>query len=139
MKALRMIACMLSVLLFSTSLFAADPAITLEYWVEQESPKVEEYVKSSIVRFEAENPGHQSEFNRDPYAQYRDKLLVAIEGAPYRMCFLSIKSESVFAAADAIISLDDYIAEYKIKAEDYYPGVYQRSGTARSGVFPRSG
>lgn len=124
MKALRMIACMLSVLLFSTSLFAADP-ITLEYWVEQESPKVEEYVKSSIARFEAENPGIKVNLTVTPYAQYRDKLLVAIEGGTAPDVFLVDQIwNSEFAAADAIIPLDDYIAEYKIKAEDYYPGAW---------------
>ncbi len=82
MKALRMIACMLSVLLFSTSLFAADP-ITLNT-VEQNRPKLKNMSKAQLSGLKLKTRGIKVNLTVTPYAQYRDKLvLVAIEGAPH--------------------------------------------------------
>jgi ABC-type glycerol-3-phosphate transport system substrate-binding protein len=120
----RVVMLIVGVMLVSLSAGAADP-ITLEYWVQQESPKVEEYVKSSIAKFEAANPGITINLTVTPYAQYRDKLLVAIEGGTPPDVFLVDQIwNSEFAAADAIIPLDEYIAEYAINPEDYYPGAW---------------
>ena len=119
-----LVGCLLSVMLLSSPIWAANP-ITLEYWAEQESPKVEEYVKSSIAQFEQANPGVKVNLTVTPYAQYRDKLLVAIEGGKAPDVFLVDQIwNSEFAAAEAIIPLDQYIADYKLNPKDYYPGAW---------------
>ena len=126
MKKVRISVCALCIMSFliSASMVSAEP-VTLNYWADQESPKVEEYIKNSIAKFEKENPEIKINLTLIPYAQYRDKLLISIEGGEAPDLFLVDQIwNAEFAAADAIIPLDDYIEKYKINSEDYYPGAW---------------
>ena len=110
------------VLSLSTAVFAES---TLEYWAVQESAKVEAYLNDSIAKFEQQNPDIKVNLTLIPYPQYRDKLLVSIEGGEAPDLFLVDQIwNSEFAAADAIIPVDEYIAEYNIASEEYYPGAW---------------
>ncbi len=110
--------------LIASPVFAAGP-VKIEYWVEQESPKVEQYVKGALASFEKANPGITVNLVVTPYAQYRDKLLVSIEGGTAPDVFLVDQIwNSEFAAADSIAPLDSYISKAGINPKDFYPGAW---------------
>ncbi|NQT66975.1 MAG: sugar ABC transporter substrate-binding protein [Actinobacteria bacterium] len=100
-------------------------AITLDYWVVQESEQIVNYVTDAKTRYEEENPGVTINFNPIPYEQYRDKLLISIEGGEAPDVFLVDQIwNAEFAASGSIIPLGEYIAEYNMNPEDYFPGAW---------------
>lgn len=125
---LLMIASMLLVL--APAVMAADPAaedvVTIEVWDMQQSDKnILEAQQKAIDQFEAANPGIKVNVTVFPIAEYRDKLLIAVQGGtPPDISTLDQIWMAQWAAADAIVPLDDYLAKSTLKREDFFPGAW---------------
>jgi ABC-type glycerol-3-phosphate transport system substrate-binding protein len=128
--------CLMSLIFVSTQLFASSTKgketekskgpVTLRFWLLTQSPKVDEYTQNSIAKFESEYPDIKVDFEVIPYAQYRDKLLVSIEGGTEPDVFLIDHIWGAeFAESGSIIPLDSYLAEYNIKKQDFFPAAWQ--------------
>jgi len=99
----------------------------VRYWDFQQSDKsILEAQAAAVQQFQEANPDIEIQVEVTPYIQYRDKLLTATRGGtPPDIAQLDQIWVSEFAAADAIIPLDDYIAKSSvIKPEIFFPGAW---------------
>ncbi len=130
------LACLMSVIFVSTLLFAGSPKekeaekpkgpVTISYWLLTQSPKVDEYTQNSITKFESKYPDIKIDFEVIAYAQYRDKLLVSIEGGTEPDVFLIDHIWGAeFAESGSVIPLDTYLSEYNIREKDFFPAAWQ--------------
>ena len=129
---LLLIASML--LILAPTVMAAPPAaepttqdvVTVEVWDMQQSDKnILEAQQKAIAQFEQENPGIKVNVTVFPYTEYRDKLLIAVQGGtPPDISTLDQIWMAQWAAADAIIPLDDYLKTSTLKREDLFPGAW---------------
>ena len=89
-----------------------EEPVTIEFWDMQQSDlNILAAQEAALAQFEEENPNIKVNVTVFPYPEYRDKLLIAVQGgkAPDISTLDQIWT-SEFAAAEAIIPLDDYIA-----------------------------
>ena len=125
---LLMIASMLLVLV--PPVIAAEPdaqaQVTIEIWdMQQSDKKILEAQQKAIAQFEQENPGIKINVTVFPYAEYRDKLLIAVQGdTPPDISTLDQIWMAQWAASDAIIPLDDYLAKSTLTRDQFFPGAW---------------
>jgi len=100
---------------------AAEP-IVLKYWTYQQSEaKIAEINSVAIDEFEEMYPDVTIELNVIPYPEYRDKLLVAVQGGtPPDISTVDQIWNSEFALSDAIIPLDEYIDSSDLISEEMF-------------------
>jgi multiple sugar transport system substrate-binding protein len=112
-------------LILAPATMAAEP-VTVEVWDMQQSNKdILEAQQKAIAQFEQENPGIKMKVTVFPYAEYRDKLLIAVQGGtPPDISTLDQIWMAQWAASDAIIPLDDYLAKSTLKRDDFFPGAW---------------
>ncbi|GGO94419.1 ABC transporter substrate-binding protein [Wenjunlia tyrosinilytica] len=100
---------------------------TLEIWDMQQSSKdVGAAYKPIVEKFQKEHPGTKVKVTTFPYAQYRDKVLVAMKGGtgPDILALDQIWT-SEFAAGGLITPLDDHIAKARnVKQKDFFTGAW---------------
>lgn len=106
-----------------------DPgSATITIWdMEQSAKDIAEGYATVAAEFEEAHPGVTVKVETFPFAQYRDKMLVAMKGGtgPDVMTLDQVWTPE-FAAAGIIEPLDDYIAESDVvKEEDFFPGAWQ--------------
>jgi multiple sugar transport system substrate-binding protein len=101
-------------------------AVTIEIWDFQQSDlNILEAQETAIAQFEEQNPGIEVNVTVFPIAEYRDRLLVAVQaGEAPDMATLDQIWMAEFAASGAIITLDDYIAESGVNPDDFFPGAW---------------
>jgi multiple sugar transport system substrate-binding protein len=123
---------LLCVLLVIASFVLAAPRalsqdkVTIEIWDFQQSDKnILDAQQKAIDQFQKANPNITVNVTVFPIADYRNKLLVAVQsGKTPDMATLDQIWMAEFAAAGAIIPLDDYIAKAGVKSEDFFPGAW---------------
>jgi multiple sugar transport system substrate-binding protein len=100
---------------------------TIEFWDMQQSDlDILAAQEAALAAFEAANPDIKVNVTVFPYPEYRDKLLIAVQGgkAPDISTLDQIWT-SEFAAAGSIIPVDDYISASDIvKEELFFPGAW---------------
>ena len=99
---------------------------TISYWgMKQAEVRLIEAQEAALVDFEKMHPDIKVKITVFPYHLYRDKLLVAASaGRPPDICVVDHIWNPEWAAARFVIPLDDYIAESRVKSEDYFPGAW---------------
>lgn len=101
--------------------------ITIEVWDQQQSDKnIQDAYNAALAAFQEANPGVTVKVTTFPYAQYRDKLLVAVRGGtgPDIMSLDEIWTPE-FAAAGVIEPLDELIAaSTAVKPEIFFQGAW---------------
>ncbi|NUR89991.1 MAG: sugar ABC transporter substrate-binding protein [Nonomuraea sp.] len=106
---------------------SSGDAKTLEIWDMQQSSKdIGAAYKPLVDKFEQEHPGVKVKVTAFPYAQYRDKVLVAMKGGtgPDVLALDQIWMAE-FAAAGLISPLDDQIAKAKnVKQDAFFKGAW---------------
>jgi multiple sugar transport system substrate-binding protein len=97
-------------------------------WDQEQSAKnIAQGYQTVIQQFEKAHPGYTVKVQTFPYAQYRDKLLVAMRGGtgPDVMTLDEVWTPE-FAAAGVIQPLDDQIGKSKIiKQNSFFPGAWK--------------
>jgi len=96
---------------------------TVKFWAMGSEA---EYVTRLIPEFERKNPGIKVKVQAVPWTAAQEKLITAFasNNTP-DACQLGNTWVPQFAYLDAIINLDDFIAESKIiKKEKYFPGIW---------------
>jgi multiple sugar transport system substrate-binding protein len=97
-------------------------------WDQEQSAKnIAQGYKSVVQQFEKAHPGVTVKVQTFPFAQYRDKMLVAMKGGtgPDVMTLDQVWTPE-FAAAGLIEPLDDRIDKSnKIKEADFFPGAWK--------------
>jgi multiple sugar transport system substrate-binding protein len=100
---------------------------TVEIWDQQQSDKnIQDAYTAALTAFQQANPDVEVKITTFPYAQYRDKLLVAVNGGtgPDVMSLDEIWTPE-FAAAQVIDPLDDRVAaSTAIKPELFFTGAW---------------
>jgi multiple sugar transport system substrate-binding protein len=106
--------------------FAQDDVVTIEIWDFQQSDlDILEAQERAIEKFEEIYPNIRVNVTVFPIAEYRDRLLLAVQaGQPPDMATLDQIWMAEFAASGAIIPLDDYIAEANLNPDDFFPGAW---------------
>ncbi|OZM76975.1 ABC transporter substrate-binding protein [Pseudonocardia sp. MH-G8] len=102
---------------------AGDPR-TLRVWLlSADTPEIGEGYDALVADFERQHPGIRVELSRVPYQQYRDKLVLAVQGGtgPDVMALDQIWTPE-FAAAGLITPLGDLVpASWR---DRYFPGAW---------------
>lgn len=100
--------------------------VTIQIWDFQQSDRnILEAQETAIAQFEEQNPGINVEVTVFPIAEYRDRLLVAVQaGEGPDMAMLDQIWVAEFAAAGAIIPLDEYLAASDVNPDDFFPGAW---------------
>src|SRR4051812_35522513 len=97
-------------------------------WDQEQSAKdIAQGYATVVKQFEKEHPGYTVKVETFPFAQYRDKMLVAMKGGtgPDVMTLDQVWTPE-FAAAGLIEPLDDRIDKSnKIKEADFFPGAWK--------------
>jgi multiple sugar transport system substrate-binding protein len=97
-------------------------------WDQEQSAKdIAEGYDSVVQQFEEAHPGVTVKVETFPFAQYRDKMLVAMKGGtgPDIMTLDQVWTPE-FAAAGLIAPLDDRIADSDVvKEDDFFAGAWQ--------------
>jgi multiple sugar transport system substrate-binding protein len=97
-------------------------------WDQEQSAKnIAQGYQSVVKQFEKAHPGVKVKVQTFPFAQYRDKMLVAMKGGtgPDVMTLDEVWTPE-FAAAGLIQPLDDQISKSsKIKGANFFPGAWK--------------
>lgn len=103
--------------------------VTIEIWDFQQSDKsILDAQELAIAQFEAANPDIKVNVTVFPLAEYRDKLLIAVQGGqPPDISTLDQIWMAQWAASGAIIPLDEYIAGSGVQRADFFPGAWDSS------------
>ncbi|OEU97035.1 ABC transporter substrate-binding protein [Streptomyces oceani] len=99
---------------------------TLRVWlVEANIPQVAEGYDALVADFERRHPDVDVELTQVPYQQYRDKLVLAVQGGagPDVMALDQIWSPE-FAAAKLIEPLDRRTQRAGVREKDYFPAAW---------------
>lgn len=99
-----------------------EEPVILRYWTYQQSEaKIEEINSVAIDEFEKMYPNVKVELTVIPYAEYRDKLLVSVQGGtPPDISTVDQIWNSEFALANAIIPLDEYVDSSGLISKDVF-------------------
>ncbi len=109
------------------SVTSAQDMVTITFWDNQQSESgLSEYQQAAVELFEAENPNIDVEVVTVPYAEYQDRLIIAVRGGtPPDISTVDQIWNYGFATGGAIIPLDDYIAASEsVKQENFFPGAW---------------
>ena len=101
--------------------------LTVELWdMQQSDANILAAQEAAQALFELANPNIKINVTVFPYPEYRDKLLIAVQGGKSPdISTLDQIWTSEFAAAGAIIPLDDYVADSAVVKEDlFFPGAW---------------
>jgi multiple sugar transport system substrate-binding protein len=108
-------------------LIRAQNPVTIEVWDQQQSDKsILDAYNQALTTFQKENPDITVKVTTFPYAQYRDKLLVAVQGGsgPDIMALDEVWTPE-FGASGAIQPLDDLISKSSaIKPDLFFSGAW---------------
>lgn len=113
--------------LLSVSAYAQE-TVTLEFWDNQQAESgLSQFQQTAIDEFMAANPNIQVNVTTVPYPEYRDRLLIAVQGGtPPDISTVDQIWQSEYAVAGAIIPLDDRIAASEtIAQENFFPGAWE--------------
>jgi multiple sugar transport system substrate-binding protein len=101
---------------------AQGEPIELQYWTYQQSEaKIDEINSVAIDEFEKMNPNVKIKLNVIPYEEYRDKLLVSVQGGnPPDISAVDQIWNSEFAMSGAILPLDDYLKDSDMISKDIF-------------------
>lgn len=105
----------------------AQEVVTIEFWDNQQSESgLSEYQQAAVDLFEQEYPGIKVNVVTVPYAEYQDRLTIAVRGGtPPDISTVDQIWNYGFATGGAIIALDDYIAASEtVKQENFFPGAW---------------
>ena len=109
------------------TLFFRQDAVTVEVWDQQQSDKsILDAYNQALSDFQNANPNITVKVTTFPYAQYRDKLLAAVQGgaAPDIMALDQIWTPE-FGASGTILPLDDMIANSSaIQPDLFFQGAW---------------
>ena len=117
----------ISLVMVTVGQAAGPEPITLEVWDMQQSDKnILAAMEAAQALFELANPGIKINVTVFPYPEYRDKILIAVQGGKGPdISTLDQIWTSEFAAAEAIVPLDGYIADSDVVREDlFFPGAW---------------
>ncbi len=110
--------------------FAAGTAsaqdVTITFWDNQQTESgLSQFQQAAVDKFEAANPGIKVDVVTVPYPEYQQRLLLAVQGgnAPDVSTVDQIWN-SAFAAAGAIVPLDDFASAGGVTADRYFPGAW---------------
>lgn len=98
----------------------------LRVWLlEAPTPQISHGYDDLVADFEHRHRGVRVELTRVPYQQYRDKLVLAVQGGtgPDVMVLDQIWTPE-FAAAGLIRSLDGRLRAAGVRSADYFPGAW---------------
>jgi multiple sugar transport system substrate-binding protein len=113
--------------LAAPSLIFRQDAVTIEVWDQQQSDKsILDAYNQALADFQKANPTITVKVTTFPYAQYRDKLLAAVQGGagPDIMALDEIWTPE-FGASGTIQPLDDMIATSSaIKPDLFFQGAW---------------
>jgi len=127
MKQKWFLAIMLAALLLTIAPYAlAQNVTTIEIWDFQQSARnILDAQQNAINQFEAANPDIKVNVTVFPIAEYRDRLLTAVQaGETPDMATLDQIWMAQFAASGAIIPLDDYLAASSVNPADFFTGAW---------------
>ncbi|MEA3338169.1 MAG: sugar ABC transporter substrate-binding protein [Chloroflexota bacterium] len=105
---------------------AGEP-IKLVFWDNQQTESgLSQFQQIAVDEFEAANPNIEVEVVTVPYTEYQQKLLLAVQsGNPPDVSTVDQIWNSGFAVANAIIPLDDFVADSdSIVQENFFPGAW---------------
>src|SRR5438270_13922173 len=111
-------------LVFPASGHAED--VVLKFWDNQQTESgLSQYQQEAVKSFEAENPGIKVEVTTIPYPEYQQRLLTAVQGgnAPDVSTVDQIWV-AAFAAAGAIVKLDDRAKAAGMTPDAFFPGAW---------------
>lgn len=113
--------------LSAPSLIFRQDAVTIEVWDQQQSDKsILDAYNQALADFQKANPTITVKVTTFPYAQYRDKLLAAVQGGagPDIMALDEVWTPE-FGASGTIQPLNDMIATSSaIKPDLFFPGAW---------------
>lgn len=101
---------------------------TITFWDNQQTESgLSEFQRTAIEEFEAANPDIQVEVVTVPYAEYQQRLLLAIQsGNPPDVSTVDQIWNAAFAAAGAVVSLDaDIEGSESVAEENFFPGAWE--------------
>lgn len=125
----RLLVTLLSVFVLSLLLSVsahAQEVVTLEFWDNQQTESgLSQYQQAAVDEFEAAHPNIKVNVTTIPYPEYRDKLLVAVQGGtPPDVSTVDQIWNSEYATVGAIIPLDEQAKEAGITAEQFFQGAW---------------
>lgn len=112
--------------MFSSSVMAQD-VVTIEFWDNQQSESgLSQFQQAAVDLFEETHPNIKVEVVTVPYADYQDRLTIAVRGGtPPDISTVDQIWNYGFATGGAIVALDDFIAASEtVKQEDFFPGAW---------------
>lgn len=115
------------VFLFLSTFAYAQEVVTIRFWdMQQTESGLSQYQRIAAEEFMAANPNIRVEITTVPYPEYQQRLLLAVQsGNAPDVSSVDQIWNSGFAAADAIIPLDDYIAASgSVREENFFAGAW---------------
>jgi ABC-type glycerol-3-phosphate transport system substrate-binding protein len=106
---------------------AAQEVVTIEFWDNQQAESgLSQYQQTAVQEFEASHPNIKVDVVTVPYAEYQDRLTIAVRGGtPPDVSTVDQIWNYGFATGGAIIPLDDYIATSDtVKQANFFPGAW---------------
>ncbi len=107
---------------------SSQETVVLEFWDNQQvEGGLSQYQQAAVDEFEATHPNIQVNVTTVPYPEYRDRLLIAVQGGtPPDVSTVDQIWQSEYAVAGAVIPLDDLIADSEsIQQENFFPGAWE--------------
>jgi ABC-type glycerol-3-phosphate transport system substrate-binding protein len=105
----------------------AQEVVTIEFWDNQQAESgLSQFQQAAVDLFEETHPGIKVNVVTVPYAEYQDRLTIAVRGGtPPDISTVDQIWNYGFATGGAIIPLDDYIAGSEtVKQENFFPGAW---------------
>ncbi len=105
----------------------AQNTVTLEFWDNQQAQSgLSQYQQAAVDEFEKANPNIKIHVTTVPYPEYRDKLLIAVQGGtPPDVSTVDQIWNSEYAVAGAIMPLDDLISKSQtVNEKAFFPGAW---------------
>lgn len=105
----------------------AQEVVTIEFWDNQQAESgLSQFQQAAVDLFEETHPGIKINVVTVPYAEYQDRLTIAVRGGtPPDISTVDQIWNYGFATGGAIIALDDYIAGSEtVKQENFFPGAW---------------
>lgn len=101
--------------------------VTLTFWDNQQADTgLSEVQQQAVDEFEATHENINIEIETVPYADYQQRLTLAVEGGePPDIATIDQIWQAQFADSGALLSLNDYIAESdSVTEENFFPGAW---------------
>src|SRR5690606_38651154 len=101
--------------------------VTLTFWDNQQADTgLSEFQQQAVEEFEETHENIDIEIETVPYADYQQRLTLAVEGGdPPDIATIDQIWQAQFADSGALIPLDDYIAgSDSVAEENFFPGAW---------------